>query len=126
MSVKQFEFIIVGVVQGEHFTVIGRCSDEPIHVGDVFDTVYRYKRRKYPDEFGDEPIREVEKPVVLRVACIHAYDRSLAVLGEGMTGSLALEGEGLDQVATGWVLGHRVEGLTERKHAEEPVKAGAC
>jgi hypothetical protein len=103
------EFIVKGWVTGEsgRITVIGRCGDSPIHLNDQFDTLYRYKKRKYPDELGDEPVREDEKVVSLRVACIHAYDRSLQVLGQGMTGSLMLEGEGRDLVAPGCVLGHR-------------------
>ena len=102
-------FIVDGIVDGEHLTVLGRCGDAPIHVGDVFDAVYRYKRRRYPDELGDEPVREVEKPAAIRVVCIHAYERSLTTLGEGMTGSLTLEGDGLQYLAPGWILGRKSE-----------------
>ena len=80
----------------------------PIHVGEVFDAVYRYKRRRYPDELGDEPVREVEKPAAIRVVCIHAYERSLTI-GEGMTGSLTLDGDGLQYIAPGWILGRKSE-----------------
>lgn len=100
------EFIISHVVDGvSGRTVIGRCGDEPIRVGQVFDAVYRYKPRRYPDQLGDPPVREVEKAAGLRVLCIHAYDHSLPLLGQGMTGSLVVEGEGLNDVAPGWVLG---------------------
>src|ERR1700730_735119 len=104
MNDKEVEFIVVGVVRGEHLTVLGRCGDAPIHVGDDFDAVYRYKRRRSPDELGDEPVREVEKPAAIRVACIHAYQRSLQTMGAGMTGSLTLEGDGLQYLAPGWIL----------------------
>ena len=109
MTDKFYEFIVVGLVQGDPFTVIGRCGDVAIHVGDVFDAVYRYKHRRYPDELGNEPIREAEKPATIRVLCIHAYERSLVALGEGMTGSLTLEGDGLEYLAPGWILGRKSE-----------------
>jgi len=109
MTGKELEFIVDGFVQGEHFTVLGRCGDAPIHVGDVFDSVYRNKRRRYPDEMGDEPVREVEKPAAVRVVCIHAYERSLRMMGEGMTGSLTLEGDGIQYLAPGWILGRKSE-----------------
>src|SRR5271156_6297862 len=96
---RELIFIIDGFVHGEHFTVLGRCGDAPIHVGEVFDAVYRNKQRRYPDELGDEPVREVEKPAAIRVVCIHAYEMSLKALGEGMTGSLTLEGDGLQYIA---------------------------
>jgi hypothetical protein len=106
---RELIFIVDGIVEGEFFTVLGRCGDAPIHVGEVFDAVYRNKRRRYPDELGDEPVREVEKPAAIRVVCIHAYERSLKALGEGMTGSLALEGDGLQFLAPGWILGRKSE-----------------
>jgi hypothetical protein len=109
VSVQQLMFIVDGFDHGEHFTVLGHCGDAPIHVGDVFDAVYRNKRRRYPDQLGDEPVREVEKPAAIRVVCIHAYERSLKALGEGMTGSLTLEGEGLQYLAPGWILGRKSE-----------------
>ena len=111
MIAHQLMFIIDGFVRGEHFAVLGQCGDAPIHVGDVFDAVYRNKRRRYPDELGDEPVREVEKPAAIRVVCIHAYERSLKALGEGMTGSLKLEGDGLQYVAPGWILGRKSDHL---------------
>jgi hypothetical protein len=109
MDPQNIEFIVEYWVPGEsgQFTVIGRCGDEPIRVNDTFDAVFRYKHRRYPDELGDEPVREVERPVSLRVECIHAYERSLGVLGQGMTGSLVLRGDGLQHVVPGWVLGRR-------------------
>jgi hypothetical protein len=109
MEQNELQFIVVGVVPGEQFTVLGRCGDVPIHVGDVFDAVYRYKRRRSPDELGDDPVREVEKPAAIRVICIHALDRSLKMMGQGMTGSLSLEGEGLQFLAPGWILGRKSE-----------------
>ncbi len=101
------QFIVVGVVHGETFTVLGRCGGIPIHVGDVFDAVYRYQRRRTPDERGADPVREVEKPAAIRVVCIHAYERSLKVLGQGATGSLAVEGDGLEYLAPGWIMGRK-------------------
>lgn len=102
-------FIVDGIVDGDPLTAFGRCGDAPIHVGEVFDAVYRNMRRRYPDELGEEPVREVERPAAIRVVCIHAYERSLTTLGEGMTGSLALEGEGIEYLAPGWILGRKSE-----------------
>ncbi len=109
MTNRGIEFFVDGWVMGEsgNFTVIGCCGVLPIRVNDVFDVVFRNKRRKYPDEVGDEPVREVEKPASLRVVCIHAYEKSLSVLGQGMTGSLVLEGEGAQYITAGWALGKR-------------------
>jgi hypothetical protein len=108
MIADKLQFIVVGVVHGEQFTVLGRCGDLPIHVGELFDAVYRYNRRSRA-QLGDEPVREVEKPAAIRVVCIHAYERSLKALGEGMTGSLTLEGDGLQYLAPGWILGRKSE-----------------
>ena len=107
---REFMFIVdhFDQIEAERFNVLGRCGDTLIHVGEVFDAVYRYKRRSR-DELGDEPVREVEKPAAIRVVCIHAYERSLKALGEGMTGSLTLEGEGLQYIAPGWILGRKSE-----------------
>lgn len=118
---KELQFIVAGVVHGERFTVIGRCGDRPIHVGDVFDAVYRYKRRRYPDELGDEPVREIEKPAAIRVVSIHAYERCLQALGQGMTGSLSLEGDGLQYLAPGWILGSRIEAPSPIKEDTQSV-----
>jgi hypothetical protein len=114
---KTLEFIVAGVVEGQPTSVIGRCGDVPIHVGDVFDAVFRYKPRRRPDELGDEPVREVEEPAALRVVGIHAYQTCLKTLGEGMTGSLTLEGDGLQFLAPGWILGRKGEGLSSGEQA---------
>jgi hypothetical protein len=109
MTNQELQFIVVSFVDGDHFTVLGRCGDVAIHVGDVFDAVYRYKRRRYPDQLGDEPGREIEKPAAIRVVCIHAYGRSLERMNEGMTGSLTLEGDGIQYLAPRWILGRKSE-----------------
>ena len=123
MNDKELQFIVGGFVDRDHFTVLGRCGDVQIHVGDVFDEVYRYKRRRYPDEMGDDPVREVEKPAAIRVVCIHAYQRSLQVMGRGMTGSLTLEGEGLQYLAPGWILGRKGEVPSGEEQETKPAVA---
>jgi hypothetical protein len=120
---NELQFIVDGFVHRERFTVVGRCGDRPIHVGDVFDAVYRYKRRRYPDELGDEPIREIEKPAAIRVISIHAYERCLQALGEGMTGSLTLEGGGPQYLAPGWILGQKSESPSPANQGSEPAAA---
>lgn len=112
MNDSAIAFIVDGFVQGEHFTAIGRCGDEPIRLGDEFDAIYRLKRRRYPEEMGDEPVREEEYPVSLKVTCIHAYGRSLPVLGQCMTGSITIEGRGAEWIAPGWLLGRSAVAAT--------------
>lgn len=121
---EHFEFIVDGYHIDSHFTVFGRAGDKLIRIGDEFDALYRYKRRRYPDELGEEPVREVEKPVSLRVVCIHSYGRSLEMLGQGMTGSLALEGQGYEQITTGWVLGRREPSETAQAMTEAASPIG--
>jgi hypothetical protein len=123
MTENELQFIVDNFAPSEHFTVLGRCGDVPIHIGGVFDAVYRYKRRRYPDELGDEPVREVEKPAAIRVVCIHAYQRSLQTMGRGMTGSLTLEGDGLQYLAPGWILGRKSESLSGGEHESQPAVA---
>jgi hypothetical protein len=106
---KELQFIFDGFADVGRSIALGRCGDVPIHVGDVFDLVYRNKRRRYPDEMGDDPVREVEKPAAIRVVGIHAYERCLKTLGQGMTGSLTLEGDGTQYLAPGWILGRKSE-----------------
>ena len=122
MRNRNLEFIIAHYVPGEHFTVIGRCGDLTIRIGDTFDTLARYKRPKTLEDYGREPVQEAEIPVSIRVTCVHAYERSLEALGEGMTGSLALEGDGLEKIAPGWVLERRTEEPTEVAEAVEPLR----
>ncbi len=110
---REMMFVVVTHVDapGERVIVVGRCGDVLIHVGELFDIVYRNKRRRYPDELGDDPVREVEKPAAIRVVCIHAYGQSLKALGQGMTGSLTLEGDGLQYIAPGWILGRKSDSV---------------
>ena len=121
MKTHDVEFIVEHLVSGEsgRFTAIGRCGSAPIRVGERFDVVYRNRSRRTVDELACAAVREVEKPASLRVVCIHAYDRSLGVLGQGMTGSLVLEGEGTQYVAPGWILGRTLSDVG----ATEPVLA---
>lgn len=109
MTQDPVEFRIRYWVTGEsgRVTVIGRVGAKPIHVNDIFDTLCRFEKRRYPEEKGNDPVVKDEKKVALKVACIRAYDRSLDVLSQGMTGSLMLEGEGPGSVAPGWVLRRR-------------------
>ena len=96
-------FIVNSVVEGQsgHFHAIGRCGDEPIRVGDVFEIV----RPAVPA--GDLDAGELggARAVHLRVERIQAYQRKLEELGSGMTGTLDLCGQGLELVKSGCVLG---------------------
>ncbi len=107
MAGKEPEFLVDGWVTGAsgRFTVIGCCGDIPIRVDDRFDAIFHYKGRKYPEEMGDEPIREGEIPASIRIEGIQAYGRSLEMLGQGMTGSIVVSGEGVERISAGMVLG---------------------
>ncbi len=107
MAAKEPEFLVDGWVTGAsgEFTVIGCCGDVPIRINDKFDAIFRYKRRKYPEEMGDDPIREDEIAASIRIEDIQAYGRALEMLGQGMTGSIVVSGEGIERIASGTVLG---------------------
>ena len=95
-------FIIEYVVSdtGNHFHAIGRCGDFPIQVGDEFHKVYAPSvvlRNTY--QGLGEP-----SPVNLRVERIQAYQHQLSKLGQGMTGTIDLRGEGVNKVIPGAVL----------------------
>ncbi len=117
MSHHAFEFIVAGHVAGEVFHVIGRNGDEDIKIGDTFDAMYRYERATTPEDLARDPVRECERQVRLRVTGIRALHRSLQCLGVGMTGALAVEGEGKEDIAPGWVLGRR---------SRDPSGSAAC
>jgi hypothetical protein len=108
MSHHAFEFIVVDYVADDRFRVIGRNGDEDVKIGDVFDVMYRYKRANSPEERGADPVREPgERDIHVRVVGIYALSRDLQHLGVGMTGALTVEGEGIEDIAPGWVLGRR-------------------
>src|SRR5665213_2870403 len=121
MNQPDLEFVVrayASGISGRH-TVIGRCGDQPIRLGDTFHLAYRAKHRRYPDESANPLQREAECPVELRVERIHAYGHCLEMLGQGMTGSLELSGPDADKIETGWTL------TTERnsKKSEQIVSA---
>jgi len=97
------EFIIDAIVTGEsgHHTLIGRCGDAPIRVGDEFHSVYRYDDATA----GNSASRVDERAVVVIVNQIQAYGKRLDVLGQGMTGSCVVSGTNLEKLAAGMVLG---------------------
>jgi hypothetical protein len=109
MTPDQPEFIVECWVTGDsgRFTVIGRCGDVRVPVGETFDLVFRNKPRRFPEEANDDPIRIEERPISLRVVCAHAYGKSLSGLSPAMTGSLVLDGDGTESIAAGWILGKR-------------------
>jgi hypothetical protein len=107
MQTRPVEFVIDYWETGSsgRISVIGRCGDRPIRVGDAFDVVYSFKHRPYPEGLAEPPVVDQVIPVSLTVECIHAYELSLPELGEGMTGQIVLNGRGLHHVAPGWMLG---------------------
>ncbi len=106
MSDAKTQFFIDGYVAGESglHTVIGRNGDLPIRLGDVFTLVARYRPRCYPDDYSKAPQVEIKNRVNLQIVCLQAYRHELDELSGGMTGSVALIGEGTDMLGPGWVL----------------------
>jgi len=96
-------FIVEYVVSADQSQLhaIGRCGECPIHVGDEFDRIHA------PAVILREGYRGLGEasPVKLRVERIEAYQRQLATLGQGMTGTIDLRGDGLNRVIPGAVLG---------------------
>ncbi|HUE73076.1 MAG TPA: hypothetical protein VMP01_19485 [Pirellulaceae bacterium] len=96
-------FIVEYVVSDNegYFHAVGRCGENPIHVGDQFHRIYApavIVRSSY------QGLGEVS-PVKLRVERIQAYQHQLEKLGQGMTGTIDLRGDGLNRVIPGAVLG---------------------
>ena len=98
---RTFEFLIDGVVTGESglIRVIGRCCDEPIRVGDHFRSVCAI------EGFDENKLPFATHAVNLQVVSIQAYGQSIDALGPGMTGSLALIGEGAQWVLPNFAIG---------------------
>lgn len=107
MSLALQEYFVAGFIQGREFHVVGRNGDSPIEVGDTFDAIYRYEYRTSPDGLSVDAIRFAEKKASIRVVGIFAFNRDLNLLGQAMTCRLTLEGEGIEHIGPGWVLGHR-------------------
>jgi hypothetical protein len=70
---------------------MGRCGDEPIRVGDVFGVLHVPERVA-----NDKPSVGTARPVHLKIVGIQAYQRNLNELGGGMTGTIDLEGSGVE------------------------------
>jgi len=100
MSANQIGFIVRHIVQGEPgcIHVVGRCGDQPLRQGDVFDIVH------LPARINDEPSLGPAHPVRLSIIGIQSYERSLSELGGGMTGTINLEGSGAESLVPGAIL----------------------
>jgi hypothetical protein len=96
-------FIVVSCVRGEsgRFHAIGRCGDRAIRIGDTFTSIY------LPDRADEivSPGPDTRTEVRLHIVGVQAYQKMLSVLGEGMTGTIDLEGPDVNLVAPGAVLG---------------------
>ncbi len=125
MKTDQVEFIVVGTAPEEmgRITVIGRNGNRLIPLNETFDAMVRHRRRRIPEELGAEPVVEEERTIDVRVVAIHAYERSLEALGQGMTGSLSLEGQGVRWLTAGWVLTKRNESPDVPVHPSEATTA---
>lgn len=93
---------------GRYAVLIGRCGESPIRKGDVFREVYRYKPGRYPEDMGAASNRLDSIPVLLVVAEIQTLNRPLELLGQGMTGAIFVQGDGLDRLAEDWVIGQPI------------------
>ena len=101
------EFFVASFTQGQEFHVIGRNGNSAIELGQTFDAIYRYEYRTSANRLNVDAIRLAERPASIRVAGIFSFEREWDVLGQGMAARLTLEGEGIEHIGPGWVLGHR-------------------
>lgn len=106
MSLPEKEFFVVGIVEGQHRWVMGRCGEASLCVGDEFGSLYEYEPPASLDAYARNASRmNGETQVALRVEAIQAYGRHLDHLGPGMTGTLVLSGTGCEHLKPGSVLG---------------------
>jgi hypothetical protein len=103
---RKIEFYVHGIVEGESglLRIIGRCCEDTVRVGDEFESVYGYKFETDAD--GRELTLHLNPTAVrLRIVRAHAYGQFLDFLSTGMTGTLDLEGAGMELVRPALVLG---------------------
>ena len=93
-------------------TMRGWCGSEVIHVGDVFDTVYR-------EALHGEPPQRIEsgKQAHLTVKAIRAYRRSINWLDIGMSAEIDFFGKGAEQLVRGEIMG----GTSTKEPREGPL-----
>jgi len=87
--------------------VLGRNDDLAIPLGSVFTSVSRTRYHRAAGSFSSEPPETVAR-VRLAVREVHWYQRLIDAIPPGHTAGLALEGYGLDQLAS--LLGERASG----------------
>jgi hypothetical protein len=110
MSESAAEFVVVGEVEGTQLfdepyrTVIGRCGDLPIHVGDRFEFIVQFAQPETIADYENEPVEISREAISLTVRHIRAYERDRQLLDRGMTGSLVLTGAGIEKVSGGCTL----------------------
>ena len=133
MIVRTPEFLIDHVIlnenevlRGRYAVVVGRCGDVPISKGDVFEAVFRYQPGRYPEDMGREPLRVDTIPVRLVVAEIQTLNLSLDLLGQGMTGAVFVQGDGLDRLAPDWVIGQPLAVAADRNGSGSTPEAAAA
>ena len=99
MTARQ-TFIVNGLIfdSDEYLHAIGRCGDVPIHVGDIFDTVF------VPASASDCQQLAPARTIHVRVERIQAYQRQLNELGIGMTGTIDLRGSDCRIIVPGTIL----------------------
>lgn len=92
-------FVVGNIVSEEdkELTILGRCGDIPLRLGDKFYMVFCYERGGI--ESIGQPKQVVKQyPIELEIKEIFSYDYFLDELGQGMTGRLKLSGNGLDKI----------------------------
>lgn len=103
---KKKEFIVSGVVAGSQVRVVGRCGDVAVHVGDVFDALYRYQPPNSLADYARAAPRACEEhPLAIRIEAIESYGQNLGHLSSGMTGSMHVTGIGCEHIGPNVVLG---------------------
>lgn len=123
------QFVVAGIVDGQELlrakycSVIGRCGQTPVRLGDRFDGVVRFDEPKSTQDYERPPKALAEEKVELAIQKISAYGRERTVLEAGMTGSLVLTGLGLDKLGAGCALMLSVPSAAKNGEAASQVDA---
>jgi hypothetical protein len=99
-SIEDFQQLSI-----DSITLIGRCYQGPINVGERFHCLYELVPQLTENGYSYSKRSQQEHSVNLRIDSISSYGHSLTQLDPGMTAKLELSGEGIEKVKRRWILG---------------------
>ena len=115
---RRFEFIVHDVrVHTPSVWVIGRLSEGPVALNDVFTEAFRYVPAAREEDYGRPAVVEAGslRSVSLSLTYIEAYRCSFFALSRGMTALLVLHGDSLPRI-------HQDEVLAGYSSADIPTE----